>query len=251
MITVPPSRPSQGPRRGNEATISGPLPSSANGAETCATGNSMPEIAPPSPPISPIRTAVTATGCTSPSAGSGTATALGLARARPRASLAGAGSARRDAAGFPASAGVLIFENSRFRDPQGRERPTGPRHPAFVHYKDGARDSRHCRNHPVEPGRPAVECRTRSELLQDVDGSVNAIAANLQYYYGNRDCGGPPVGTNFVSYRSGPGVQITGRRSGPGLPDRFRTSLPDQLPTRERCQNVPALQYLQPPPVAA
>ncbi len=87
--------------------------------------------------------------------------------------------------------------------------------------------------------------------MQDVDGSVNAIAANLQYYYGNRDGGGPPVGTNFVSYRSGPGVQITGRRSGPGLPDRFRTSLPDQPPTRERCQNVPALQYLQPPPVAA
>ena len=169
------------------------------------------------------------------SAGSGTATALGLARTRPRASLAGAGSARRDAAGFPASAGVLIFENSRFRDPQGRERPTGPRHPAFVHYKDGARDSRHCRNHPVEPGHPAVECRTRSELLQDVDGSVNAIAANLQYYYGNRDGGGPPVGTNFVSYRSGPGVQITGRRSGPGLPDRFRTSLPDQPPLFAAC----------------
>src|SRR3984893_14777105 len=135
MITVPPSGPSQGPRRGNDATISGPLPSPADGAETCATGNSIPDTAPDGAPIWPIRkayspsstatirTAVTATDCTSPP-GSGAATALGLARARPRASLAGAGSARRDAAGFPASAGVLIFENSRFRDPQGKRAPT-------------------------------------------------------------------------------------------------------------------------------
>src|SRR4029077_3448914 len=134
MITVPPSGPSQGPRGGNEATISGPCPSSANGAETCATGNSIPDTAPDASPIWPIRnayspsstatirTAVTATDCPSPP-GSGAATALGLARARPRASLAGAGSARRDAGASPAASGVLIFENSRFRDPQGKRAP--------------------------------------------------------------------------------------------------------------------------------
>jgi hypothetical protein len=99
--------------------------------------------------------------------------------------LAGAGSARRDAAGFPASAGVLIFENSRFRDPQGKTAPN-PGHAIplsfVIETAPGIRATAETTR--VKPGQPAVECRTRSELLQDVDGSVNAIGADLQDYYG-------------------------------------------------------------------
>ena len=57
----------------------------------------------------------------------------------------------------------------------------------------------------------------------------------------------PFLGTIFVRRGPGPGIRGSGGRSGPGSPDRLRTSFPDQL----ACQNVPALQNRQLRPLAA
>lgn len=61
----------------------------------------------------------------------------------------------------------------------------------------------------------------------------------------------PALGTVFVTHFPGPGAAAQRCRSGPGLPDRFRTSLPDQPFRMRTMQNVPAVQNFQLPPLAA
>jgi hypothetical protein len=127
-----------------------------------------------------MRTAVTATGRTSLSVAGVTAAALDLVSGWRRGVLSetAARPVRREAAGFPASAGVLIF--AKIPVPVSRRevsRPTGHAIPLLCLLKTASGRPRTTAGAArIEPDCTAAECRTLRNLLPDAAGTVNAGA---------------------------------------------------------------------------
>jgi hypothetical protein len=114
---------------------------------------------------------------------------------------------RREAAGFPRPADVLIRKNPVAVTHKGSA-PLGHAIPLLCLLKTAlGTSSRHAgsgRIEPpeIEPGRTAAKCRTPRTVFPDEVGSVNVIATDLPARSEPAD-----IGTLLVTNRSGPGVR--------------------------------------------